>query len=38
MSRIDVIVRVIDRPVDEVYTNPVHAGMVQRYYAETSVR
>ena len=34
----DVIVRVIDRPVDEVYTNPVHAGIVQRYYAEPSVQ
>jgi len=34
----EVIVRVIDRPVDEVYTNPVHAGIVQRYYAEPSVQ
>src|SRR5262249_36992728 len=34
----DAIVRVIDHPVDEVYTNPVHAGIVQRYYAEPSVQ
>jgi short-subunit dehydrogenase len=34
----DVIVKAIDRPVAEVYTNPVHAGIVQRYYAEPSVQ
>jgi len=34
----DVMVRAIDRPVAEVYTNPVHAGIVQRYYAEPSVQ
>jgi short-subunit dehydrogenase len=34
----DVMVRAIDHPVAEVYTNPVHAGIVQRFYAEPSVQ
>jgi short-subunit dehydrogenase len=28
------IVRVIDRPVAEVYTNPAHAAVAQRYFAD----
>ena len=34
----EAIVRAIDHPVAEVYTNPAHAAVVQRYYAEPRVQ